>query len=144
MILILDYQAITADVISCEASSEFDSTFSCIRAFDGRLVSPGWAANGQQEPIIGAWIKAIFQEPSVISRIIIVQRPSLNEQTKQVKITAEDGTSEIALLPNQGQSEPNHVILKKPMLTSSIKIEITAAYTEINNGFNEIYFIVQV
>ena len=77
----------SAKEISCNASSEFDRRYSCMKAFDGVLAmgrkKSSWASRGEG---VGAWIHAKFNKMKAVNQIKLLQRVFPGEANRKVEI----------------------------------------------------------
>jgi len=142
---ITNIQKVPSEKISCTASSEYSSDYSCEKAFDGILdmdsKSNAWATKGEG---VNSWIKAEFSELINIKEIRILQRYSEVEQNKKIdlKFVGPRGYHYLnnVFLPVTGSKEWNYIRLPQGFVTDELTIKVREVYKRYNNGFKEIEF----
>ena len=112
---------------TCTSSSEYNSRFSCEKAFDGIAtkefaseVDTAWASKGEGE---GAWIKAKFFEPQWVKKVKLVQRAIKKERNVEVELEFSEGEKDVWDLGSRGSE--SDLTLPVAIWTSSLKVTIT-------------------
>ncbi|HEY7371617.1 MAG TPA: PIG-L family deacetylase, partial [Polyangia bacterium] len=128
----------TAAVTASSETPAFGQT--AAKAVDGVVGGyPGdytteWATNGGKA---GSWLRLTWGAPVTLSRIVLHDRPNVNDQITSATLAFSDGSSvNVGALPDNGVSL---VIALPPVTTTSVLLTITgvAATTE-NIGLSEI------
>jgi len=138
-----DPKLLESSMITCTASSEFNSDWGCQKAFDGEAPcnqnwpysGTSWATKGEG---VGAWIKAEFVEVITIKKLRIKQRFSMVEQSSGIEIAFDGGVKKDFKLGVKGCYSWNIINLSEPVATRTMKIRISSVYAKVNNGFKEI------
>jgi len=125
-------------VSSCTASSEYSSTWSCMKAFDGVTAqgrkASAWASKGEGA---GSWIQANFKAPAELSKFSYMQRECQCEHNKGIVLEFSDGSIQSFILSKSNLLQT----FKLDMVTTTyVKVYIITTYTKVNNGAKEIQF----
>ena len=109
---------------TCTSSSEYNSRFSCEKAFDEiatkEFESEVDTSKGEGE---GAWIKAKFFEPQWVKKVKLVQRANKEERNVEVELEFSEGEKDVWDLGSRGSV--SDLTLPVAISTSSLKVTIT-------------------
>ena len=125
-------------VKSCQASSEHDSNYKCMNAFDQILEDGGgksWATKGQG---VNSWIKADFFKLTTVTSFNYMQRNCQCEHNNRIRLEFSDGSSQTFDLKKDNSLQT--LRLSKPVKTTYAKIVVVSVHATVNNGANEIQF----
>ncbi len=123
------------------ASSETPGTGqTAVKAVDGVIDGyPGdytreWATAGQRS---GAWINLTWDGPYTVNRVILYDRPGLNDQIIAGTLTFSDGTT-LAVGPlNNAGSATDYIFSAKTITSLTLTVNQVGGYT-LNTGLAEI------
>jgi hypothetical protein len=130
-----------ASLATVTASSQTTSTGQlAIKAVDGIISGyPGdytkeWATNGGKA---GSWLKLVWATPQTVSKIVLYDRPNLNDQITAATIKFSDGTTlTTGALNNDGTAL---TITFAAKTITSIELDVTSVKsTTANIGLSEI------
>ena len=127
--------------MTCSASTEYSSAFSCQKAIDGK-VDTDWATAGKGT---GSWIQLNFGEVYKIETIKIKHRSTgglpESEMFKDLSLEFSDGQKVDFRLNNVPFTSGlvwNEIIFPNNPVSDYVKITATSVYSTINNGFSDI------
>ena len=126
--------------MTCSASTEYSSAFSCQKSIDGKS-DTDWATAGEGT---GSWIQLNFGEVYKIETIKIKHRSTdrgTGEMFKDIFLEFSDGQKVDFRLNNIPFSSGlvwNEITLPSNPVSDYVRITATSVYSTINNGFSEI------
>ena len=143
LFIILKYSECNNEIrtMTCSASTEYSSAFSCQKAIDGK-VDTDWATAGKGT---GSWIQLNFGEVYKIETIKIKHRSTgglpESEMFKDLSLEFSDGQKVDFTLNNVPFTSGlvwNEIIFPNNPVSDYVKITATSVYSTINNGFSDI------
>ena len=119
-------------VASCDASSEYSSSFACENVLDG-MDNTAWATSQQG---IGSWIEFTFETEFVITQMFYKNRANELEANKQIQLEFSDGTTQNIHL----NTDETTADIFNTNGVNSIRLTVLDVYNTINNGAKRIEF----
>ena len=117
---------------ACSSSSEYDSRYTCSKAFDGSVVT-AWATKGEG---VGSWIWLQLDGAYTLATMDYANRGG-NERNKVVRLEFSDGSTQQVTLQNSAATAR---LILTPVSTTFVKIVVISVYSTYHNGANEISF----
>lgn len=114
---------------TAEASSEYNATYSADKAIDGNT-GTDWASAGEGA---GAWWKVTFDKREVIDRVVVRDRPNLNDDIAELQLEFEDGSTVNYTMPTSADDGTPQTITFTPRYTKWIKVNIISVRTGTKN-----------
>ncbi|KAK3284292.1 hypothetical protein CYMTET_8050 [Cymbomonas tetramitiformis] len=119
-------------IVSCSASSEYDGSNQCARAYDG--TTNQWHTQQQN---VGAWIQLNFAADTTIDRFQFTNVCG-NERNSALELSFSDGSVQtVSGVPDDCTTAMYDLT---PVRTSHVKVTVTAVHASKNNGAREIRF----
>ena len=121
------------------ASSEFSDQYAAKTISDGSRSGEAGTEWGTKGQVDGAWVSLEWDQPKVIHRVVLYDRPGLTDWTQSVRIQL-DGrfVATVDDLPNDGS--PRAVELNKPMSARKMRIVLGKCFG-LNPGLAEVEVI---
>merc|ERR1712218_288158 len=119
--------------MTCAASTEYSSSFSCEKAIDGNA-NTDWATLGQGA---GAWIQLDFNRMFYVRSLAFKHRRGA-ELFKDLSLEFSDGQIVGPFTMDNIGGGSKTFILPRNILSSFVKITAISHYSKVNNGFAEI------
>ena len=116
---------------SCSASSIFDDSHTCEKAFDGD-VNTNWATQGEG---VNSWIEIKFRKTYRVTTMVYINRKEEFGENKKITLLYSDGTTEsVDLLKERTEL----TVSSSPV--SSVRLTVTDVYGKVHNGAKQIEF----
>merc|ERR1711918_128444 len=86
----------------------------------------------------GSWIQANFGKSVTLTSFKYMQRGCQCEHNKGIRLMFSDGSSQDYELRKDNSLQT--LVLRKPVYTSYVKLQVLSVHSTVNNGANEIQY----